>query len=110
MRIITSLRGVALGLALASPLAAGIAATAPAQAQIEDTIWRDQARIAAHTAPAPASDPSRQVASGRSVTASDAAPALVGAAPSNDPMVNGAGVPMNPKTGVALPGFSDGGF
>jgi hypothetical protein len=119
MRTNNFLRVAALSLTLAAPLAAGLAAFTPAHASIEDTIWRDQARIAAHvapgatyveTSPATTNDQASQVAKGRSSTATDAGPALITPPPSNDPLTDGAGLPISSKTGVELPGYNLGGF
>jgi activator of HSP90 ATPase len=107
MRITASLHGVALAFALAAPLATGIAAFTPAQAQIEETIWRDQARIEAHTTRTPAQE--SQVAKVPSATATDASGSSTPAR-SQDALVNGAGVPISPQTGVELPGYNLGGF
>jgi hypothetical protein len=99
MRIITSLRGLALGLALAAPLAAS------ANASIEDTIWRDQANAVYQTTQVA---PSR-IAKGPSVTASDASPAL--AIPVQyGAQTNGSGLPVSGTTGEELPGYTLGGF
>jgi hypothetical protein len=110
MRVINSFRAATLGLAMLAPVAAGFAIVSPAHAAIEDTIWRDEARIAAHTNQAPSQNQNMDVAKGRSTIATDASPALVGPARSNGPQLNGAGEPVNSSTGTELPGFNLGGF
>jgi hypothetical protein len=108
MRAINSFRSAALGLAILTPLAAGFTLSTPAQAQIEETIWRDQARIAAHTTTTP--DQTTQVARGRSTITSDAGPAFAGPARGNAVQLNGAGEPIDPRSGKEASGFTLGGF
>ncbi len=98
MRILISFRGLALGLALAAPLAAS------AHAAIEDTIWRDQADTYQTTQIAQA-----QIAKGPSAKASDAGSARVNVVRHSQEL-DGAGLPVNGATGEELPGYTLGGF